>query len=614
MTIPDTRAGTTPADTPAHRAAPESPQADWEAFAGRWLSLQCGLTPGATAGLLLIGPADVGPYTPAAIWPSRRLDVTHLAPVAERALRERRCLLDQDAPMGATRLAAPIEAGGALHGAVVIDCRELDPDQAPRALQLLSLGTGRIEAELMHLTADGGAVAVERLALAVDLIAVLGEHPGLESAARAFVTEMAGRLGLDRVSVGFPGRHHIELCAISNTAQFKEKAGLQRILAAAMDECYEQRSTIAYRSETEPSLLVTRAAAALVDANGGGALCAIPLGNPVAPDGVLLLESSDPAALGENVLDVCHAVAALVGPYLAVHRANSRPVHGRITDLLRDWLTRLVGPGHLTLKAGTVFALLFGVFAMVATGEHRVTSDAALEGQVMRATVAPFDGYIRSASVKAGDTVRSGQALCELDDRDLAVEQAKWRAREEQAARELREAESEHDWAKAGVLVAQREQAASELALITDRLSRTRLEAPFDGVVVSGDLSQSLGAPVKQGDVLFEVAPLDSYRVILQVDERDIEFVRAGQTGTLTLSSIPGEELPVSLALITPVAEAEEGINYFRVEARLDRSNPRLRPGMEGVAKVGVGQRRLLWIWTHRFWDWIRLQLWAWWP
>ena len=66
--------------------------------------------------------------------------------------------------------------------------------------------------------------------------------------------------------------------------------------------------------------------------------------------------------------------------------------------------------------------------------------------------------------------------------------------------------------------------------------ARTRLVAPFDGVVVKGDLTQSLGSPVAKGDVLFEVAPLDGYRVILSIDERDISDVREGGRGRLAKS------------------------------------------------------------------------------
>ena len=131
---------------------------------------------------------------------------------------------------------------------------------------------------------------------------------------------------------------------------------------------------------------------------------------------------------------------------------------------------------------------------------------------------------------------------------------------------------------------------------------------------MSGDLSQSLGAPVKRGDVLFEIAPLDEYRVVLKVDERDIEGLEIGQPGLLTLSSMPGDELALVIESITPVTTAEDGRNFFRVEAALGGEGARLRPGMEGVAKVNIDERRLLWIWTHRIVDWLRLWFWTWWP
>jgi multidrug efflux pump subunit AcrA (membrane-fusion protein) len=80
----------------------------------------------------------------------------------------------------------------------------------------------------------------------------------------------------------------------------------------------------------------------------------------------------------------------------------------------------------------------------------------------------------------------------------------------------------------------------------------------------------------------------------------------------LTLTSMPGEVFPLTITQITPVALAREGRSYFRVEAMLVRNSDRLRPGMEGVAKVDTGQRKLFWIWTHKFVDWLRLTLWTW--
>lgn len=162
------------------------------------------------------------------------------------------------------------------------------------------------------------------------------------------------------------------------------------------------------------------------------------------------------------------------------------------------------------------------------------------------------------------------------------------------------------------VLAAQIDQVEASLSLVTDKLARATLVAPFDGVVISGDLNQLLGTPVEQGKVLFQIALLDAYRVILQVDERDISFIELGQKGELTLSAILNDPLAFTVHQITPVSTPQEGRNFFRVEAHLTHATDRIRPGMEGVGKVTIGERKLIWIWTRSLIDWVRLTTWKW--
>ena len=54
--------------------------------------------------------------------------------------------------------------------------------------------------------------------------------------------------------------------------------------------------------------------------------------------------------------------------------------------------------------------------------------------------------------------------------------------------------------------------------------------------------------------------------------------------------------------------------NYFRVEAQLQSEAGRLRPGMEGVGKISVEERKLIWIWTRSLVDWVHLMAWSWLP
>ncbi|HEC17710.1 MAG TPA: HlyD family efflux transporter periplasmic adaptor subunit, partial [Gammaproteobacteria bacterium] len=211
-----------------------------------------------------------------------------------------------------------------------------------------------------------------------------------------------------------------------------------------------------------------------------------------------------------------------------------------------------------------------------------------------------------------GDRVRQGAEFARLDDHELRLERVKWASQREQYQRQYEEAMASRNRAQARILLAQIAQADARLALTESRLQRTRITAPFDGIVVSGDLSQRLGASVQEGEVLFELAPLDAYRVELLVDERDIALVQEQQQGNLIASALPGVKFPFTVTRITPISVPGEGWNRFRVEARLARNDPRLRPGMEGVGKIDTGEQPLITVWTRRLRHWLSLQWWSW--
>jgi multidrug efflux pump subunit AcrA (membrane-fusion protein) len=263
---------------------------------------------------------------------------------------------------------------------------------------------------------------------------------------------------------------------------------------------------------------------------------------------------------------------------------------------------------------GAISFVALALVLVFASGEHRVAAKSVLEAELQRAAVAPFDGFIRASPVRAGDTVKQGDVLVELEDRDLILDRLQWLAERNKLAQKQRDALAKHDRTSLVVLSAQIGQAESLLSLAEEKLSRSRIVAPFDGVVISGDLSQTLGSPVNKGDTLFEIAPLNSYRLIVQVDERDVRHVSVGQRGMVALAGLPGDPLPLVVSKIMPITVAEDGRNSLRVEARLTNVGQNLQPGMEGVAKIDAGRRSLMWIWTHGVVDAMRLAAWKYLP
>ena len=315
----------------------------------------------------------------------------------------------------------------------------------------------------------------------------------------------------------------------------------------------------------------------------------------------------DPAARS-----LAEGISPILGRVLLDKRNNDRPLYKRVFEGLREEVRRLFGPYHSVRKLIGSMVVLLCLFFYFAVGEFRVSARGALEGSVRRVIAAPFDGFVLSASTRAGHEVKEGDELAVLDDRDLRLEASRWGSQQEQYSKQAQDAEAQHNLAQLQISLAQTRQARAQLALSENMLERARITAPFSGVIVSGDLSQHLGGAVKKGQTLFELSPLDSYRVVLEVDESNIANVAVGQTGYLVVTALPGQRLPFVVRLVTSVAHVSEGKNYFRVEASFADGNEQLRPGMEGIGKINVGQRRMVWIWTHGMVNWFRLQLWHW--
>jgi multidrug resistance efflux pump len=138
------------------------------------------------------------------------------------------------------------------------------------------------------------------------------------------------------------------------------------------------------------------------------------------------------------------------------------------------------------------------------------------------------------------------------------------------------------------------------------KLALLEVKSPLAGIVVSGDLRRAEGQPVPRGQVLWEVAPLDAMIVEIDVSDRDISYIRAGQPVRVRLEAFDGGRWQSKLSRVHPESEQREGRNIFIAEADIAADRvAELRPGMRGRAII-VGDRQLLiWIIGHRFWDWL---------
>ncbi len=577
-----------------------------------WLFHQCRMLSGSIHAVLLTGPPDEGPYNRALYWPDKQRDHSVLSRAAQEALRNKQAVIETGKnkvektgePLDV--LACPLFLNDRLFGVVAIEITSRSQPMQQATVQQVQVGAKWLET-MIHLH---GSTAKEQLVNLVDLVAAGLEHEQFRVAATEVTNELAERFSCQRVSLGFLRYNRVRVEALSHSSRIDQHSNMVRAIRDAMSESLDQGATVVYPVVSDDTVLVTRFHAQLAKAQQGAAICTLPLIKNGKALGALLLERAADKPFTAETVEQCEQIGLLLGPVLETRRRDERPLPSKILESLRCWCAKLFGQRHLPLKVGVALSAVLLIWLSLASATFRISSDSVLEAEICRSVVAPQQGYIATAHVRAGDLVREGDVLATLDDQELRLEQRKWQSQLAQLLKEYRKALAGYDRAEVAILNAKRAQAAAQLRLVEHQLARVTLVAPFSGLIVKGDLSQALGSPVTRGEVLFEVAPTDEYRVVLKVDDRDIGLVSLEQRGQLKLSGIPDKSIAITIDQLMPVSANEGGHNYFRVEAVMDNHSDLMRPGMQGISKIEIGRKKLLWIWTRPLVDWLRLFVW----
>ncbi len=385
-----------------------------EAFGSAWLGLACRVISGASGGILLLAHSNGAAPELVSSWPTGVLADSGLFAAAQLAMKEGRGLV-QPPPAGTSpyklRTAYPIQLDGSLVGVVALDVEpgsSRDPRDIMRQLQW---SVAWVRDFLRRRQVSTERSMAERTTLALDLIAAALEEDTSRSACRVAATELALRLGCERVSFGFLDQGHTEIAGISHSAQFGKRMNLVKQLAEAMDEAIDQHAVVLFPPPAEDEHVLVRAHGALSKGHGAAFVLTVPLFAKDRFVGAATFERAAGDPFDQATIDVAEAVASILGPALLDKRLNDRLVIVKCYDALSTQVHRLLGPGHIGRKLAAVATVAAIVFFSFATGEYRVSATGQVEGEVRRSIVAPFDGFIGEAPARAGDVVHQGGVL-----------------------------------------------------------------------------------------------------------------------------------------------------------------------------------------------------------
>jgi len=506
--------------------------------------------------------------------------------------------------------------------AVITRARDLD--RARQRLMSMQLVAGYFDLFTLKRTSEQARTIAQSHQHVLQLATAVATAEGFESAAMNLCNELATRAHATRVSLGWVKGNKIKVVALSHTEQFDKKQELVVQLEKVMEEALDQDQIVQYDPNGKSTDNVTREALALSRSQGGHSVLSLPLRRQGEVIGVVTLEFLPNQQLGPQVAQGLAIAVELLAPNLYDRYQNDRWLITKMGISAREGAKALIGPRHMLAKLIVSLVLGLLLFAFFYKPMYRVTAPFQFVTDTKWTAASPFQstikkiGEIDGERIRPGMLVKAGTVLVELDTRQLQEELNKVNAEIRRLEKEQVYHEGRGEVAEARIKAEERRGQLAQRALLQHQISQARVTAPFDAFVLKGDLSDKLNAPLKEGDVLLELGSIQDLKVELWVDERDIQDVRDGQAlpdeqkqvGKLGTTSKPQDKYNFKIDRVVPSPMPREGSNVFQTYATLEGRDPEWRPGMMGEAKIDVRHERLLWIWTHRLVDWVRLKLW----
>jgi len=244
-----------------------------------------------------------------------------------------------------------------------------------------------------------------------------------------------------------------------------------------------------------------------------------------------------------------------------------------------------------------------------------------------RAKISPMiGGQVSFLGARKGVSVKAGDILLRINDRDLRANLDLARGEQRTAEATIREAcetaaQAERDLRRSDRLKgeniisdevldrlrslrdasnsrceaarAQAERARAAVALAAANLDKTILRAPFDGIVA--DLKAELGEWVSPSPPALPIPPVydiidpTSIYVSAPIDEVDAGRVRAGLPARVTLDALPGKSFPGKVVRVAPYVQDLEAQNRtLEIEVEFDDAafSRTLLPGTSSDVEV----------------------------
>ena len=230
-------------------------------------------------------------------------------------------------------------------------------------------------------------------------------------------------------------------------------------------------------------------------------------------------------------------------------------------------------------------------------------------------------GRLLSVNVQLGDSVRRGQVIAKVEDREIVEQVRAAEASQEVAKATIRQREADLNVSQLnfersknlftrGLLAkqalddaesrylaavaqldlskAQLSQNDARLQELRINLQNTTVSSPVDGFV--GRRNVDPGAMVNTNTAIASVVDISRLKLIVNVVEKDLRMVTAGDVGIVEVDAYPGEKFNGRIARVAPVLDP--ATRTASIEIEIPNGDARLKPGMYARITLTVEERK----------------------
>ena len=222
-------------------------------------------------------------------------------------------------------------------------------------------------------------------------------------------------------------------------------------------------------------------------------------------------------------------------------------------------------------------------------------------------------GKLKALHVVAGQTVKEGDLLAEIDDRDLLTEKDSALTEIEGAKLSMEKAKKNFERSRElfGEKLISREvfdnltaefeiaqnglvKAGRKLQLVEDRLRKTKVLSPTDGTaltvpVIVGQVVIA-AASVNSGTTLMSIANLSKLQIEMHINQVDKARLTHDKVVQIRAEALKDEVMDARISFIAPIATTKSSVKGFQVQAIIDKPDPRLSPGMTVTLNIPIAR------------------------